>query len=135
MSDIKTVIKTTGCCGPCSASEPAEFDVKDGRILRVRPFSYVGHQPEGGLNAWTMHAKGKEFHAAEKSGLSPYAILTKNRVYSPNRILYPMKRVDWDPHGERNPQNRGTSKFERITWDEAATIIHDELVRIKGPTA
>ena len=31
-----------------------------------------------------------------------------------NRLLYPMKRVDWDPNGERNPQNRGKSEFERI---------------------
>ncbi len=48
-----------------------------------------------------------------------------------DRILYPMKRKDWDPKGERNIQNRGKSEFERITWDEALDIIVDECNRIK----
>ena len=30
-----------------------------------------------------------------------------------------MKRVDFDPNGERNPQNRGKSGYVRISWDEA----------------
>ena len=38
-------------------------------------------------------------------------------VYSPNRLKYPLKRV-----GER-----GEGKFERITWDEAITLIADKL--------
>ncbi len=41
-----------------------------------------------------------------------------------------MKRVDWDPKGERNTQNRGKSKFVRISWDECSTLIADELRRI-----
>jgi trimethylamine-N-oxide reductase (cytochrome c) len=55
----------------------------------------------------------------------------KKRVYSENRVRYPMKRVDWDPKGERNTQNRGKSKFERISWEEAAQLIADELLRVK----
>jgi len=47
----------------------------------------------------------------------------KKRVYSPNRILYPLIREDWDPNGERNVENRGKSKYKRISWDEATTII------------
>jgi len=42
-----------------------------------------------------------------------------------------MKRVDWDPNGERNTENRGKSKFVRITWDEAAQIVADELKRVQ----
>ena len=38
-------------------------------------------------------------------------------------MLYPMKRVDFDPNGERNPQNRGNSGYERISWDEALDIV------------
>lgn len=38
------------------------------------------------------------------------------RVYSANRIQYPMKRV-----GER-----GEGKFERISWDEAVNIIAEK---------
>ena len=54
------------------------------------------------------------------------------------RLLYPMKRVDWDPQGERHPENRGKSEFERISWDEALDIIAAECMRIKeqyGPEA
>ena len=55
----------------------------------------------------------------------------KKRTYSPNRIKYPLKRVDWDPNGERNPQNRGKSKYVRISWDEATDIIAGEIRRIQ----
>ena len=54
------------------------------------------------------------------------------------RILYPMKRVDWDPNGERNQKNRGNSPFERISWDDALDILASECMRIKdeyGPEA
>ena len=116
-SEIKTTLKTMGFCGPCTASDTAEIDVRDGRILRTRPFSYVKHQSKDGLNPWTICARGKEFKAKDKTELSPFAIAYKERVYSPNRILYPMKRVDWNPEGDRNPQNRGVSRYERISWD------------------
>ena len=73
-----------------------------------------------------------------KTLIPPYSIAYKKRVYSPARIRYPMKRVDWDPNGERNPQNRGKSKYVRISWDEALDTIVSEMNRIKekyGPTA
>jgi trimethylamine-N-oxide reductase (cytochrome c) len=61
--------------------------------------------------------------------LSQNILAERNRLYSEDRILYPMKRVDWDPNGERNIKNRGKSSFERISWDEAATIIANEIKR------
>ena len=73
-----------------------------------------------------------------KSLPSPFSLAYKKRAYSPNRIKYPLKRVDWDPNGERNPQNRGKSKYKRISWDEAADIIASELKRVHkeyGPYA
>jgi thiosulfate reductase/polysulfide reductase chain A len=42
-------------------------------------------------------------------------------TYDPDRLKYPLKRV-----GER-----GEGKFERITWDEAFTIIAEKLKEIK----
>ena len=42
-----------------------------------------------------------------------------------------MKRVDFDPNGERNPQNRGVSGYERISWDEALDIVANEIKRQK----
>jgi trimethylamine-N-oxide reductase (cytochrome c) len=49
-----------------------------------------------------------------------------------------MKRVDFDPNGERNCENRGISGYERISWDEALDIVANEIKRIKrdyGPGA
>ena len=42
-----------------------------------------------------------------------------DRVYSPDRVLYPMKRVA--PKG-----NGGADAFERISWDEALETIVDQ---------
>ena len=48
-----------------------------------------------------------------------------------DRLKYPMKRKNWspeDPHAEL----RGIDEWERISWDEAAQYIHDEVERING---
>lgn len=70
-----------------------------------------------------------------------YAQTYKNRVYSPARVKYPLKRVDFDhkaPANRRNVENRGKTGFVRISWEEALDILTSELKRIKetyGPTA
>ena len=43
----------------------------------------------------------------------------RRRVYNPDRLKYPMKRIG----------KRGEGKFERITWDEAIRIVGDQLKR------
>ena len=78
-----------------------------------------------------MDARGRTFEPSMKTLIPPYSLAYKKRVYSPARIRYPMKRVDLDPNGERNPQNRGVSKYERISWDEALDIITSEMKRVK----
>ncbi len=72
-----------------------------------------------------------------KTTINTFGLGYKKSIYSPNRILHPMKRVDWDPNGERNPQNRGKSGYVRISWDEALDIIVSEIRRVidkYGPT-
>ncbi|WP_153145781.1 molybdopterin-dependent oxidoreductase [Dechloromonas sp. H13] len=52
----------------------------------------------------------------------------RSRLYSPERLLYPMLRV-----GER-----GEGKFKRVSWDEALDHVARKMVEIKqkyGPTA
>ena len=83
------------------------------------------------LNPWTISARGRKFEPADHTLLSPFGLSYKTRVYSKNRVRWPLKRVDWDPDGARNPQNRGKSKYVRISWDEATDIISKELLRIR----
>jgi len=42
-----------------------------------------------------------------------------------------MKRVDWDPNGERNTANRGKSGYERISWEEALELVSSEIKRVQ----
>ena len=96
-------------------------DVKDGKVVRIRPFHYDSKTSVEEIKPWRMEARGQTFDVPVKALISPLTLTYKNRVYSPNRILYPMKRVDWDPKGERNPQNRGKSGYVRISWDRQRT--------------
>src|SRR5580658_5331291 len=113
---------------------PVFVYVKDGKIIRLTPIDLT---EEDGA-AWTIEAKGVKLTPPRKTTLAPHGQNAKSIVYSPDRLLYPMKRVDFDPNGERNPQNRGKSGYVRITWDEAIKLVTDEIKRQKrehGPGA
>ena len=113
---------------------PVFVDVKDGKIIRLIPIDLT---EEDGAS-WTIEARGLKLTPPRKTTLAPHGQNVKSIVYSPDRLLYPMKRVDFDPNGERNPQNRGKSGYVRISWDEAIKIVTDEIKRQKreyGPGA
>ncbi len=127
----KTVYKSLGFCSFGNGGPATEVDVKDGKILRIRPFRFDAKYKPEEFRPWKIEAHGKGFEPSMKTLPPPLAIAYKKRTYSPNRILYPLKRVDWDPKGDRNPQNRGVSGYVRISWDEALDLITSELKRIK----
>ena len=126
----RTSIKATALCGFGDNSNVSAVDVKDGKIVRIRPLHYDWKYKPEEFRPWQLEARGKVFKPPMKTMLPPHAIGYKKRIYSPNRVLYPLKRVDWDPDGERNPQNRGKSGYVRISWDEATDIIAREIRRI-----
>ena len=82
------------------------------------------------LNPWKINRNGATLEPLMKALPGTFSLAYKKRTFSPNRIKYPLKRVDWDPNGERNPQNRGKSKYSRISWDEATDIIANEIKRM-----
>lgn len=106
---------------------PLFVHVKDGQIVRVVPIEFDQSDADG----WTIVAKGRRFTPKRLATVSAHALAMKSAVYSEKRLLYPMKRVDFDPNGERNPQNRGTSEYVRISWDEALDMVSKEIVRQK----
>jgi len=121
-----------GFCGYYADANSSVVNVKDGKIVRIRPLHFDMEYDTKGLNPWKMEAHGKVFEPSVKSLLPPYSLAYKKRVYSPNRILYPLKRVDWDPDGDRKVENRGKSGYVRISWDEALEIIVNEIKRVQG---
>lgn len=58
-------------------------------------------------------------HVLCSEGLS-----TLQRLYNPNRLLYPMKRT--------NPKGSDDPGFVRCSWDEAYRMIAENLTRIKA---
>ncbi len=113
---------------------PVFVYVKDNKIIRITPIEF----DDSDADPWTITARGKEFTPPRKTTVNPYTLAWKSMVYSRDRLLYPMKRVDFDPHGERNCKNRGISGYERISWDEALDIVAGQIRRVKkeyGPGA
>ena len=137
-SKERTIVRDMCFMGSPWGANACNVDVKDGRILRIRPVHFYDQYTKEEVRPWTMRARGKTFEPGEKTLPPPISLAYKKRVFSPARIPYPIKRVDFDPEGERNVQNRGVSKYERISWDEALDIITGEMNRMKetyGPTA
>jgi len=62
--------------------------------------------------------EGLKSHPLNKGGLCPKGEAVLDNIYDPNRIQYPMKRVN------------GT--WERITWDQALTEIAGKLTQLKS---
>jgi anaerobic selenocysteine-containing dehydrogenase len=126
----KTVLKALGLSGGIFGACPCSVDVKDGKVVRIRPLHWDEKYDPATFNPWKMEKNGITFEPIMKSVPAPWSLAYKKRTYSPNRVKYPLKRVDWDPKGERNPQNRGKSKYVRISWDEAAQLVADEVKRM-----
>jgi anaerobic selenocysteine-containing dehydrogenase len=69
----------------------------------------ISHVKDGKL----VKVKGDPDHFVTRGFLCKKVMNYPERVYSPDRVLYPLKRV-----GEK-----GAGKFERISWDEAIDTI------------
>jgi molybdopterin guanine dinucleotide-containing S/N-oxide reductase-like protein len=119
----------------CTVGGPISVYVRDGKIVRVRPLVV----DEKDLRPWTIEdAGGRKYSPPLKTTLQPFALTERDRVYAHDRIRYPMKRVDFDPNGDRHTDLRGKSHYERISWDEALDIVAGEIKRIQetyGPAA
>lgn len=91
---------TPAICGLCGGDCLVDLHCRDGKIVKV----------EG--NRTLPFSDGR---------LCVKGAALKQAIYSPDRLLYPMKRV-----GER-----GEGKFERITWEEALDTIAGKMQETK----
>lgn len=104
-SEPERVIPTV-CSSHCGGTCLLKAHVKDGVITRIETDDGEEPQLRGCL-------RGRSY---------------RQRVYDPDRILYPMKRAG----------DRGKGKFERISWDEALDTVARELKRVRetyGPAS
>jgi molybdopterin guanine dinucleotide-containing S/N-oxide reductase-like protein len=119
----------------CTDGGAVHVHVKDGKIIRIRPIVF----DETDAPSWTIEARGKKFTPPRHTTLAWHHAAERNRIYSEQRIKYPMKRADFDPNSKnRHTENRGKSGYERISWDEALDIVTNEIKRIRktyGPAA
>ncbi|MDR2357515.1 MAG: molybdopterin-dependent oxidoreductase [Oscillospiraceae bacterium] len=127
----RRVFKAASLLGPRSGLPTVVESDSDGRLTRIRPLHYEDYIDWNSKNPWRIEARGSAFTPPKRTLPGCYYMSYKKRVYSENRVRYPLKRVDWDPRGERNTQNRGKSGYARISWDEAAQLIADELTRVR----
>jgi molybdopterin guanine dinucleotide-containing S/N-oxide reductase-like protein len=111
----------------CTNEGPITVTVKDGKVTRIQPLV----MDESDFQPWTIKAGGKDYTPPLKANLAPFIHAERTRLYSPDRIKYPMKRVDFDSKGDRNPEKRGISGYERISWDEALEITAGEIKRVR----
>ncbi|MBE0479888.1 MAG: molybdopterin-dependent oxidoreductase [Dehalococcoidia bacterium] len=89
----------TTCCSHCGGACGLKVYVRDGVITRIETDDSEEPQARACL-------KGRSY---------------RQRVYHPDRLLYPLKRK-----GER-----GEGRFERITWDEALDKVAAEIKRVR----
>lgn len=65
-----------------------------------------------------IKVEGLESHPLNKGKLCPKGEAALENIYDPERLKYPMKRVN--------------GRFERISWDQALTEIADKLLKLKN---
>lgn len=103
MTEIRHSVCALDCPDACSVL----VQVEDGRGTRLR---------------------GNPEHPVTRGFLCAKVTKYLDREYSPDRLLYPMKRIG----------AKGEGKFTRITWDEALETIASRLKRVAqewGPEA
>src|SRR5512137_2025327 len=111
----------------CTNEGPITVYVQDGKVVRIRPL--VADEKE--FKPWAIEAGGKSYTPPKRFNLAPFVHAERIRLYSEDRLKYPMKRKDFDPKGKRNQEKRGLSGYERISWDEATDIVTGEIKRIR----
>jgi len=106
---LETMKKTvrTACPRNCYSTCGMLAEVEDGKLVRVT---------------------GDPLNKATHGHLCLKGLTYPQRVYAPDRLLYPLRRTG----------GRGEGKWRRITWDEAYAEIAAQLQRVKaeyGPEA
>ena len=91
----------------------AKKTIKSDCILCINSCGITATVEDGKL----VKVEGLEEHGVSKGYICPRGEALVEYVYSPDRLQYPMKKVD--------------GKWQRISWDEALDTIADKLTKLK----
>lgn len=80
------------------------------------------------LTGRAIKLQGDPAHPVTRGFLCGKVARYLDRVYSPERLLYPMRRKAGVPKGPL-PQGHEADAFERISWDEALDLIAKKLAQ------
>jgi anaerobic dimethyl sulfoxide reductase subunit A len=108
------IIRYTTCSEHCFNMCIIKVRIRNGRIWAIEPDDTINH----GISREDGHISDKlidKCMITARPCTKGYAHI--RNLYAPNRVTYPMKRV-----GEK-----GSGKWERISWDEALDTIADKL--------
>lgn len=92
------------CMVNCGSRCPLKLHVKDGTVVRVETDN-EGDDVFGVTQQIRACVRGRS---------------VRQRIYDPDRLKYPMKRVG----------KRGSGEFERISWEEAFDTLTDKLKQV-----
>lgn len=102
-------------------SKPVTWEEDGYTVVRTNSWSPPGDHPTGaGMLLYVKdgvleRVEGDPENPITKGALPIRCLSLKEYMYSPDRVIYPMKR---------DPQKRGDhSAWERISWDEAYDIV------------
>ena len=98
MSIEERIVRTI-CNSHCGGTCEMRVHVSGNKIIRIEPDEREGRP--------RMCARGHAY---------------RQRVYAPDRLLYPLKRTG----------TRGSGEFTRISWDEALETVAHEMKRVKA---
>ncbi|HEY4381507.1 MAG TPA: molybdopterin-dependent oxidoreductase, partial [Acidobacteriaceae bacterium] len=88
---------------------------------------------DGRTSERAVKVEGDPAHPVTNGFLCGKVAQYLERVYSPERLLYPMRRKDGaakGPAGYGGVKGREADAFERITWDEALGLIAAKLTAV-----
>jgi hypothetical protein len=84
----KTVIKALALGGLLGGGGECAVDVKDGKVVRIRPFHYDWKYNREQFRPWKITRNGKTYRPLFKSVPGPFSLAYKKRTFSPNRIKW-----------------------------------------------
>ena len=65
--NVKTVYRALGLGGYTAGGTPTAVDIKDGRIVRIRPLHYDSKYSKEHIRPWRLKRNGKTYEPALKS--------------------------------------------------------------------